>query len=130
MDSKRTRHAAYQINDHVVGCPKVRRPVLGGDVGVRLAALILQIVKRKDGEVLDLVVQPDHVPLFASFPPPLAANQIEQCIKGATSRQLRQAFPELKSPLPSLWTGRYYGGTAGHVSPATIRRYIDAQKGR
>ena len=130
MDNKRTRHAAYQINDHVVGCPKFRRPVLGGDVGVRLAALIPQNVKRNDGELLDLVVQPDHVHLFASYPPTLAANQNQQCIKGATSHQLHQAFPELNSRLPSLWTRRYYGGTAGHVSPETMRRHIDAQKGR
>ncbi len=130
MDSKRTRHAAYHINYPFVECPKFRRPVLGGDVGVRLTALIPQIVKRNAGEVLDLVVQPEHVHRFASFPPPRAANQIEQRIKGARSHQLRQAFPELKSPLPSLWTRRYYGGTAGHVSPETMRRHIDAQKGR
>ncbi len=113
-----------------MGCAKFRRPVLGRDVGVRLEALILQIVKRNEGDILDLVAQPDHVHLFASFPPTRASNQNMPRIKGARSRQLRQAFSELKSPLPSLGTRRYYGGTAGHVSAETIRRHIDAQKGR
>jgi len=130
MESKRTRHAAYQINYHFVWCPKFRRPVLEGDVGGRLAELIPRIVKRNGGEVLDLVVQPDHVHLFASFPPTLAANQIMHRIKGYTSHELRQEFPELNSRLPSLWTRSYYVGTAGHVSAETIQRYIEEQKGR
>ena len=97
---------------------------------MRLAELILQVVERNNGEILDLVVQPDHVHLFTSFPPTLAANQIMHRIKGYTSHGLRQEFPELNSRLPSLWTRSYYVGTAGHVSTETIQRYIEKQKGR
>ena len=130
MNRKRTRHAAYPINYHFVGCPKFRRPVLEGDVGVRLAELIPQIIERNSGEVLDLVVQPDPVHLFASFPPTLAANPIMYRVKGYTSHELRQEFPELNSRLPSLWTRSSYVGAAGHVSAETIERYIEEQKGR
>ncbi|GAB4576311.1 MAG: IS200/IS605-like element ISH22 family transposase [Anaerolineae bacterium] len=128
--SKRTRHATYNINYHLVWCPKFRRPVLDGAVGVRLADLLPEYVRELGGETLDLVVMPDHVHLFASFPPTLAINQIVHRLKGATSHQLRKEFPHLKSRLPSLWTRSYYVGTAGHVSAETIRRYIDEQKGR
>lgn len=130
MNTKRTRHAAYQINYHLVWCPKFRRPVLAGEVGKRLAELIPPIVEENGGEVLDLTVMPDHVHLFASFPPTIAINQIVFRIKGSTSHQLREEFPELNSRLPSLWTRSYYVGTAGHVSAETIRRYIEQQKGR
>jgi putative transposase len=130
MNNKRTRHAVYQINYHFVWCPKFRRPVLDGEVGKRLAELIPQIVKDNGGEVFSLVVQPDHVHLFASFPPTFAANQIMHLIKGSTSHQLRDEFPALNSRLPSLWTRSYYVGTAGNVSSETIQRYIDDQKGR
>jgi putative transposase len=128
--SKQTRHATYKINYHLVWCPKYRRPVLAGNVGVRLAELLPEYVQELDGEVLDLVVMPDHVHLFASFPPTLAINQIMYRLKGSTSHQLRKEFPHLKSRLPSLWTRSYYVGTAGHVSAATIKRYIDEQKGQ
>ncbi len=126
--SKRTRHATYDIKYHLVWCPKYRRPVLSGDVGVRLAELLPEYASALGGEVLDLVVMPDHVHMFASFPPTLAINQIMYRLKGATSRQLRREFPHLKSRLPSLWTRSYYVGTAGHVSAETIRRYIEEQK--
>ena len=99
-------------------------------MGVRLAELIPQIIERHGGEVLDLVVQPDPVHLFASFPPTLAANPIMHRVKGYTSHELRQEFPELNSRLPSLWTRSYYVGPAGHVSAETIERYIEEQKGR
>ncbi len=128
--SKQTRHATYNINYHLVWCPKYRRPVLAGNVGVRLAELLPEYVQELDGEVLDLVVMPDHVHLFASFPPTLAISQIMYRLKGLTSHQLRKEFPHLKSRLPSLWTRSYYVGTAGHVSAATIKRYIDEQKGQ
>lgn len=82
------------------------------------------------GQVLDLTVQPDHVHLFASFPPTISIAQIMHGIKGATAYQLRHEFPELKSRLPSLWTRSYYVGTAGYVSAETICRYIDEQKGQ
>ena len=128
--SKQTRHATYNINYHLVWCPKFRRPVLDGAVGARLAELLPEHIRELDGEVLDLVVMPDHVHLFASFPPTLAISQIMHRLKGATSHQLRKEFPHLRSRLPSLWTRSYYVGTAGHVSAATIKRYIDEQKGQ
>ena len=128
--SKQTRHATYNINYHLVWCPKYRRQVLEGAVGARLSELLPDYVRELGGEVLDLVVMPDHVHLFASFPPTLAISQIMYRLKRSTSHQLRKEFPHLKSRLPSLWTRSYYVGTAGHVSAATIKRYIDEQKGQ
>jgi putative transposase len=127
---KRTRHATYQINYHLVWCPKFRRPVLAGNVGKRLSELIPEIVETIEGEVLELDVQPDHVHLFATFPPTIAINQIMHRLKGVSSHQLRKEYPWLNSRLPSLWTRSYYVGTAGDVSAETIKRYIDEQKGR
>ncbi len=66
---KQTHHATYNINYHLVWCPKFRRPVLAGAVGKRLDALLREIVASLDGAITELVVQPDHVHLFASFPP-------------------------------------------------------------
>ena len=126
---KQTRHARYNINYHFVWCPKYRRPVLTGTISDRLVELIPQKIMELKGEMLELVVRPDHVHLFASFPPDIAPNQIMHRLKGYTSHQLREEFPQLKSRLPSLWTYSYYVGTAGDVSSETIRKYIEAQEG-
>jgi len=126
---RRKGHAAYQIHYHFVFCPKYRRPVLVGTVSDRLVELLPDLVLSLDGEILELVVRPDHVHLFASFPPTLAPYQIMHRLKGATSHTLRLEFPELRRRLPSLWTHAYFVGTAGHVSSETIRKYIEAQGG-
>ncbi|MHB8627214.1 MAG: IS200/IS605 family transposase [Aggregatilineales bacterium] len=125
---KRMRHAVYNINYHLVWCPKYRRPVLADPVGARLAELIPKYVRELDREVLELVVMPDHVHLFASFPPTVAISQIMHKLKSASSHQLRIEYPHLNSRLPSLWTYSYYVGTAGHVSAETIKRYINDQR--
>lgn len=130
METKRTRHAAYNICYHFVWVPKYRRRVLVGSIAERLHVLISEKTKELDGEVLNLTVQPDHVHLFCSFPPTLAPHQIMHRLKGYTAFVLRDEFPELQSRLPNMWTRSYYVGTAGNVSAQAIQRYIDAQKGR
>ncbi|MBK8986715.1 MAG: IS200/IS605 family transposase [Chloroflexi bacterium] len=69
MQSKRTQHSTYNINYHFVWIPKFRRPVLVGDIPAKLDALIRTKTAELGGEVRELVVQPDHVHLFCSFPP-------------------------------------------------------------
>jgi putative transposase len=130
MERERTRYAVYQITYHFVWCPKYRRSVLEGPVADRLVRLLHDLVPSVQGDIVELVVRPDHVHLVGHFSPDLAPTQIAYRLKGATSHRLRAAFPALKSRLPSLWTHAYYVGTAGTVSSETIRRYIEAQKGQ
>lgn len=129
MDSKRTRHAAYNINYHFVWIPKFRRKILVDRLATRLEEMIREKSAELGGEVLNLRVMPDHVHLFCSFPPTMAPYQIMHRLKGYTAHELREEFPYLKSRLPNLWTRSYYVGTAGNVSAQTIQRYIDEQKG-
>lgn len=131
MQTKRTRHAVYNIMYHLVWCTKYRRPVLTDQVAQRLNEMIReQVNKALKGDVIALEIQPDHVHLFAEFPPILAVRQIMHRLKGHTSHELRKEFDWLNSRLPSLWTRSYYVGTAGNVSAEMIRRYIKAQSGK
>ena len=110
-------------------CPKYRRAVLTGDVSDRLVVLIQEIVPELGDEVIELVVRPDHVHLFAHFPPTLAPHQIMGWIKGKTSHTLRQEFPALRTCLPSLWTSAFLVVSEGTFCDQTVRKYIEAQKG-
>jgi putative transposase len=80
-------------------------------------------------EILAVDVQPDHIHLFVSFPPPMSIANAVKLLKGISARQLRLIFPELRKRTRSdrLWAPSYYVGTAGHVSADTIRQYIEAQ---
>jgi len=120
----------YKVNYHFVWCPKYRRAVLTGGIPGRLESLLRDKVAELGGSVLALDIQPDHVHLFVEIAPRWSPAQVAYRLKGYTRSRLRREFPYLKSRLPSLWSRSYYVGTAGNVSAETVRRYIEAQKGR
>ena len=76
-----------------------------------------------------LEVMPDHLHLCLEADPRWAPAEIVGKFKAVSSRILRQEFPALRSRLPTLWSRSYFIATVGAVSQATIRRYIEAQKG-
>lgn len=57
-------------------------------------------------------------------------QQIVGQLKGYASRYLRDEFPKLKSKLPCLWTRGYFCESVGHISEATIKKYIEEQKNK
>jgi putative transposase len=122
--------AVFSLKFHCVWCPKYRRPVLTGAVETRLAELIREAASFRGMTVHALQVMPDHVHLFLETDPRWAPAEFVGKIKANTSRVLRQEFPHLRSRLPTLWSRSYFCATVGAVSEATIRRYIEAQKGR
>ena len=81
-------------------------------------------------EIETMEIMPDHVHLFVSSDPVEPIQHIVNQLKGYSSRILRSQFSELKTKLPCLWSRSYYVGTVGHVSEDTVRKYIEAQKGK
>lgn len=126
MDYKRSQHQVFLINYHFVWCPKRRKKVLVGKIAERLKELIEQIAKELGIEVLALEVMPDHLHLFVNSYPQLSLPHLVKAIKGRTSHDLREEFPELQR-LPSLWTHSYFVSTAGNISADSIKKYIEEQ---
>ncbi len=129
MEYQRDEHRVHLILYHLVFCPKRRKPILVGDVERDAAELIRRKCEQHGWEVVALEIMPDHVHLFVRvWPTTSAADGVKES-KGMTSHELRAQYPHLLK-LPSLWTRSYFAATAGNVSQETIRRYIEAQKGK
>lgn len=122
--------AVYNIGYHFIWCPKYRRKVLVGDVEARLREILLEKTHDLGITIETMEIMPDHVHLFVKSLPTLAPHFIVQQLKGISSRLLRQEFSQLKKRLPTLWTRSYYCESVGHISEATIRKYIEDQKGQ
>ena len=122
--------AVFSLKYHVVFCPKYRRPVLVPPVEARLKFLLAEIAAAHGMTLHASEVMPDHVHLFIEADPTLCVAETVNRLKGRTSRLLRAEFPSLRSRLPTLWSRSYFCATVGAVSEATIRHYIEAQKGR
>jgi putative transposase len=126
----RNAGAVFALKYHLVFCPKYRRPVLVGAVEDRLKALLAAKAQELKVTLHTLEVRPDHVHMVVESDPSMAPAKLAAQFKGYTSRVLRQEFRQLRSQLPSLWSRSYYIGSIGHVSEATVRRYIEHQKRR
>lgn len=126
----RTSSAVYNINYHIVWCPKYRKEILIGKLKEFLEEQIQTIALTKNWEVLELQVMPDHIHLFISAPPSDSPTGIVKVLKGVTALQLFKKHPELKKEYwgGHIWSPSYYVGTAGHVSAETIQKYIENQK--
>jgi len=127
----RTSSAVYEINYHIVWCPKYRKPVLVEEVREFLEEQIKTIAETKGWEIIELEVMPDHIHLFISAPPFEAPTNIVKILKGVTAKRLFEKFPELREKEfwgGHIWSPSYYVGTAGHVSAETIKKYIEGEE--
>lgn len=121
------RNCVYQVAYHVVWCPKYRKPILTGKVFQVMNGLIEVICKENNWQIISKEIQPDHIHLFVSFSPAVSIATVVKKLKGITARKLFVQFPALKKELcgGALWSPSYYVGTAGNVSAATIKKYIE-----
>lgn len=128
MDYQRDEQRVHLIVYHLIWCPKRRKPVLAGPVAKDCKKLIETKCADQGWEIVELAIQPDHIHLFVRVWPTTSAAEVLKEVKGVTSHDLREKYPQLRK-LPSLWTRSYFAATAGNVSADTIKRYIEAQKG-
>lgn len=131
MKVKATSHSKYNINYHLVWCPKYRHQILTGLVEAYLKKLIYNICDHYKYEVLSMEIMPDHIHLFVSVKPYISPTEVVKTIKSITAVWIFKKFPNLKKRKfwgSGLWSKGYYVGTAGAVSAETIQKYIDNQK--
>jgi len=126
MDCTHNRTSVALINYHIVFCPKYRRKLLVGAVKNRLEKLVEEVSVENKWAILALEVTPDYVHLFVAADTKTKPHIVVKRFKGRTSRFLRSEFRDLRK-MSTLWTRSYFLSTAGNVSAATIKKYVEQQ---
>lgn len=124
-------HCVYNVNYHIVFCPKFRHQIIVGNVENEVKNVFSQIANQYEIELLALETMSNHVHLFVSAKPTIAPTDIVRMFKSISAIHIFKTFPLLKKKrfwATGLWSRGYYIGTAGTVSSETIRRYIELQK--
>jgi len=126
---RKTSHAVYDIKLHLVWITKYRKPVLQGDVAIRLRDLIREICKSMDVEIIKGHVSKDHLHILVSSPPNLAISKLMQSLKGKTSRKLLSEYRSLAKQFwgRHLWARGYFVASSGNVTDDVIAQYIEMQ---
>ena len=124
-------HTKSDLKVHLVFVPKYRKPVLTGEVAIRVRDLLRQIAMEHELEILSGKVARDHVHLFVSYRPNQQVSQIMQWLKGISSRVLLQDFPSLRKKFwgKHFWARGYLAVSSGTITDEMIREYIDEQEG-
>ena len=128
---RKTNHCVYNINYHIVFCPKYRHGVIRGKVEEIIKLTVTEICTDYGFTLLQMETMPDHVHIFLSARPAIAPTEIVRTMKSVTANKVFRSIPSLKKRYfwgSGLWSRGYYIGTAGNVSTETIKKYIEAQK--
>ena len=115
LDYQRDEHRVHLVVYHLIWCPKRRKSVLVGDSKQRCQQIIEQKCLEKGWAILELAIQPDHIPLFIRVWPmdSVASAGEGDHLFSVAERISRPGF----SKLPCLWTRSYFASTAGAVKP-------------
>ena len=133
MKKKAYRHnsgSTYNVNYHLVWCPKYRRKVLNSPIDIRLKELLNEKAIKIGLNIKSLEIMPDHVHVFITGDPTKPIQWIVNQLKGYTARMLRLEFPSLKSRLPCMWSRSYFCEPIGNISEESVLKYIENQKGK
>jgi putative transposase len=114
-----------------VWLPKYRKPVLTGEVAVRVRDLIRQIAAEHELEIISGKVARDHVHVFVGYRPNQDVSQIMQWLKGISSRVLLQEFPHLRKRFwgRHFWARGYLAVSSGNITDEMVKEYIEEQEG-
>lgn len=128
---EKNSHYVYEIGYHIIFCTKYRHHVLIGGVADTCQSSISRICDAYSWELAEIDVMPDHVHMFVRANPQTPPSQIAATVKSVSASSIFAQHPRLKQRFfwgSGLWSPSTYFGTVGHISEATVRRYIQDQK--
>jgi putative transposase len=130
MSYRKTAHSVYALKYHIVWITKYRKPILHGQVALRLRELVRQTCATLDVYIESGHVSKDHVHLLLSVPPMLSVSKLVQRLKGRSSRLLLEEFNELRRQFwgRHLWARGYFAATTGNVTDEMIKQSIESQE--
>ena len=120
-------HTKSDLKVHLVWVPKYRKPVLTGEVAIRVRDLIRQIAAEHELEIVSGKVARDHVHVFVSYRPHQQVSQIMQWLKGISSRVLLQEFPHLRKKFwgRHFWARGYLAVSSGTITDEMVRNALE-----
>ena len=130
MSYRKTSHSVYDLKYHIVWITKYRRPVLQGEIAVRVRELIRQTCATLDVYIVSGHVSMDHVHLLVSVPPKVSVSELVKRLKGRSSRRMLDEYNELRRQFwgRHLWARGYFAASTGNVTDEIIKQYIESQE--
>lgn len=124
-------NCVYSLMYHLIVCVKFRRRAFEKDYIAEECKNIIRRLSEASGvEVLEIECGSDHIHILFKTKPTTELTKYINLIKGRSSRELREKFPELRKILwgDAFWSPSYYIASAGNVSLDTLIKYVEDQR--
>ena len=128
-DYRHGAHTVFRIHLHLVWVTKYRKPVMSGEVGLRVRELLREICGPHEVTIMKGHIAKDHVHLFVSVPPRVTISRLVQMLKGKSAYKLLHEFPHLQKKFwgRHLWARGYFCVSSGNITDEVIKEYIANQ---
>ena len=125
MDSETLAHTKWNCKYHIVFAPKFRRQIVYGKMKEEIGKILRSLCERKEIEILEAELCPDHIHMLISVPPKYSISQIMGYLKGKSSLMIFDKFAQMKYKYGNrrFWCRGYYVDTVGR-NQKQIAEYI------
>ena len=125
-------HVVFKLSVHLVFVTKYRRKAITARVWDVMLATSREVCTRFDCLLTEAGWEPDHAHLLVGYPPKVPLATLVQYLKELSARRVRaRRFPEVRSVLwgSAFWSPSYCAVSCGGAPLATVRAYVQAQRG-
>lgn len=128
MDSETLAHTKWNCKYHIVFAPKFRRQLIYGKIKSEVGKILRSLCERKEIEIIEAELCPDHIHMLISIPPKYSVSQIMGYLKGKSSLMIFDKFAHMKYKYGNrhFWCRGYYVDTVGR-NQKKIAEYIRNQ---
>ena len=126
MDNSKTlNYSKWECKYHVAFIPKYRKKSLYKELRKELGSVFRELARRKEREIKEGHVMPDHVHMMISIPPKYAVAQVIGYIKGKSAIHIARTYQNRRQNFVGqhFWARGYYVSTVGR-DEETVREYI------
>ena len=125
------RHCVFALHAHLVFVTKCRRNVFKKEHLDAMQAILANVCRDFDAQLMEFNGEHDHVHLLINYPPKVALSNLVASLKGVSSRLLRQQFGDFHPWLKRrgvLWSPSYFASSSVGAPIDILRKYIEEQQ--
>jgi putative transposase len=129
VDRQSLSQTVWECKYHLVWIPKYRRKSLYAELRKYLGEVFRELAARKESEVLEGHLMPDHVHMLVAVPPKYSVAQVVGFIKGKSAIHIARTFVGRRRNFTGqhFWARGYYVSTVG-LDEKSVREYIRKQE--
>ena len=109
-------HTTWECKYHIVFAPKFRRHEIYGRLKQEIGAILRELCRRKDVEIIEAEACPDHIHMYVSLPPKLSVSSFMGYLKGKSTLIIFERHGNLRYKYGNrvFWCRGYYVSTVGN----------------